>query len=110
MNTTYAPPAARTDHNSAGFRSAGAPPRNIRYTQLPEQSAAAAAPPPSCPYSDRQIEVLKLLAEGFSSAECAGVLEISTETVRTHRQHILHRSDRRNMVSLIVQAVRLNWI
>ncbi len=68
------------------------------------------APAQCCPYSSRQLEVLGLLAEGHSSAQVADVLQISTETVRTHRQHILHRSDRPNMLALIVQAVRHNWI
>lgn len=63
-----------------------------------------------CPYSNRQLEILKLLAEGKKTAEISNSLFISVDTVRTHRQHILQRSVRSNMTATVVDCVRKGWI
>ncbi len=122
MNTQTTPYSKSTDFDRSRFRFSNVRPQSLRpldtarpphsstQTTVPVAPSVEVAPPACCPYSERQLEILQLLAEGFSSAQVAEVLEISTETVRTHRQHILQRTDRRNMVSLIVQAVRQNWI
>lgn len=57
--------------------------------------------------SERQHEILALIADGNSYAEVGKVLYISTETVRTHAKQILRRlnaRDRAHAVSLAYQA------
>ena len=39
----------------------------------------------------RETEVLRLIALGFTSAEIAEQLHLSSRTVETHRAHILHK-------------------
>lgn len=50
----------------------------------------AAEPPPGAPddLSDREVEVLTLIARGFTNTEIAEQLYLSVRTVETHRSHI----------------------
>jgi two-component system, NarL family, response regulator NreC len=56
--------------------------------------------------SEREREVLQLIAEGRSSKEVADVLSISPATVETHRTHILQKLDVHNTAELVLYAVR----
>ncbi len=50
----------------------------------------ASEPPPGRPddLSDREVDVLRLIALGHTNAEIAGQLYLSVRTVETHRSHI----------------------
>lgn len=63
-----------------------------------------------CPFSSRQIEIIRLLAEGKTTTDISKALFISADTVRTHRQHILQRSGSTNMTATVVDCVRKGWI
>ncbi len=54
----------------------------------------------------REIEVLKLLAEGFSNKEIAKQLFISVKTVETHRHNIMEKLDLDNFADLIKYAIK----
>jgi two-component system, NarL family, nitrate/nitrite response regulator NarL len=54
----------------------------------------------------RQIEMLKLLAQGQSSKEIAYALGLSSKTVDVHRAHIMDRLGVRDLASLTRYAVR----
>jgi DNA-binding NarL/FixJ family response regulator len=41
--------------------------------------------------SDREIEVLRLVARGYSNSQMATVLSLSTSTVHHHIQHIYNK-------------------
>jgi len=56
--------------------------------------------------SDREREVLQIIAEGRSNKEVAGLLNISPTTVETHRAHILQKLDIHSIPELILYAVR----
>jgi DNA-binding NarL/FixJ family response regulator len=60
--------------------------------------------------SDREREILQLIAEGHSNKEVAELLSISTTTVETHRAHILHKLDVHNTAELVLYAVRKGLI
>jgi DNA-binding NarL/FixJ family response regulator len=60
--------------------------------------------------SEREREVLQLVAEGRSSKDVAGVLSLSPATVDTHRAHILQKLDLHNMAELVLFAVRQGLI
>ncbi|QHT68796.1 hypothetical protein GXP67_20145 [Rhodocytophaga rosea] len=55
-------------------------------------------------FSQREIEVLQLIKEGFSSKEIADTLSISINTVRNHRSNLFKKSHARNMVELLNYA------
>ncbi len=56
--------------------------------------------------SEREREVLQLIAEGNSNKEIAGRLYLSVYTVETHRKNILEKLQVRGTADLILYAVR----
>jgi DNA-binding NarL/FixJ family response regulator len=56
--------------------------------------------------SDREKEVLQLLAEGKTNKEVATVLNLSTHTVETHRTHIMQKLSLHNTAEIVLYAVR----
>jgi DNA-binding NarL/FixJ family response regulator len=56
--------------------------------------------------SDRESQVLQLVAEGRSTKEIAGELNITSKTVDTHRQHIMDKLGIRTIAELTKYAVR----
>ena len=56
--------------------------------------------------SEREREVLQLVAEGRSNKEAAEVLGLSPATVETHRSNILQKLDVHNTAELVLFAVR----
>ncbi|SIT83416.1 response regulator transcription factor [Pontibacter indicus] len=55
--------------------------------------------------SKRELEVLALVAEGYTNVEIADKLFTSKRTVETHRQNILEKTQAKNTASLIKYAV-----
>ena len=60
--------------------------------------------------SPREREILQLVAEGKSSKEVAGVLNLSVYTVETHRSNLMQKLNLRGIPELILYAVRKGLI
>lgn len=56
-------------------------------------------------FSKRELEIIKLIADGKESKEIAERLFISTLTVKTHRQKILKKSGCNNFVELVALGI-----
>jgi DNA-binding NarL/FixJ family response regulator len=56
--------------------------------------------------TDREREILQLLAEGRANKEVANLLNIGLTTVETHRGHILQKLSLHSTADLILYAVR----
>jgi len=56
--------------------------------------------------TDREREVLQLIAEGKTNKEVAVSLSVSVNTVETHRKHIMEKLDLHNTAELVRFAVR----
>jgi DNA-binding NarL/FixJ family response regulator len=61
---------------------------------------------PSDPLTPRELEIVKLVAEGRTSEEIAEALVISRKTVEHHRSHILEKLGMRDRVDLTRYAIR----
>jgi DNA-binding NarL/FixJ family response regulator len=62
------------------------------------------------PLTPRELEVLKLVAEGHTSDEIADLLVISRKTVDRHRANMLEKLGRRDRVDLTRYAIRRGLI
>lgn len=60
----------------------------------------------SSPLSDRELEVLRLFAEGLSYKETAAQLGISPRTVETHKNHLMEKMQVKSIVELVRKAIR----
>jgi DNA-binding NarL/FixJ family response regulator len=56
--------------------------------------------------SEREIEIIKLLAEGITSKEIADRLFISSRTVETHKNNIIKKLNLKNLVELLKYAIK----
>lgn len=63
-----------------------------------------ALPPELAALSERELEVLKLVARGLSNGEIAETLFLSPATVKTHVAHILQKLSLRDRVQAVVLA------
>lgn len=62
------------------------------------------------PLTKREKEILKMIAEGFSSQEIADKLFISLRTVDTHRLNINQKLDVKNTAGLVKEAIKRGLI
>jgi DNA-binding CsgD family transcriptional regulator len=58
----------------------------------------------------KEMEVLKWMAEGFSSKQIADKMQISQHTVNNHRKNMLEKTNCLNSAELITYALRQNWL
>lgn len=56
--------------------------------------------------TEREREVLQLLAEGKSNKEAAAILDVSVYTVDTHRMHLMQKLNLHNTAEIVLYAVR----
>jgi two-component system response regulator NreC len=60
--------------------------------------------------TDREREVLTLIAEGMTNQQIAGKLYISIKTVQTHRAHIMEKLNLHDRTELVRYAIRKGLI
>ena len=73
---------------------------------LDKNSGTGVASQPSPKLTQREREVIQLLAEGKSSKEVACLLNLSTKTAETHRSNIMRKLDFHSIRDLVVYAVK----
>lgn len=56
--------------------------------------------------TEREKEILQLLAEGKTNKEVAALLDLSAYTVETHRTNLMQKLDLHNTAELVLYAVR----
>lgn len=57
-------------------------------------------------FSEREIEVLDLVCKGLSTKEIADKLFISSRTVEKHRANLMTKTDAKNIIEVIIYAVK----
>ncbi|WP_424216819.1 response regulator (plasmid) [Streptomyces sp. BI20] len=67
-------------------------------------------PPPRRAVTEREEEILKLVAEGYTSREIGDLLTISPKTVERHRANILQKLGLRDRLELTRYAIRVGLI
>jgi DNA-binding NarL/FixJ family response regulator len=99
--------ACRATMRGETFLHAGAVSALVRDFLERSKRGEAATPDPLTP---RELEVVKLVAEGHTSDEIAEVLVISRKTVDRHRANILEKLEMRDRVDLTRYAIRRGLI
>ncbi|MFD9908301.1 response regulator [Streptomyces sp. NPDC059063] len=77
-----------------------------KYLDLVRQGGAL----PRKAITDREEEILKLVAEGHTSKEIGDLLTISAKTVERHRANLLHKLGLRDRLALTRYAIRAGLI
>lgn len=71
-----------------------------------ELNQPASRPPTTDPLTEREVEVLRLVAQGLSNDDIAERLVVSERTIRTHVSHILDKLHLANRTQMALYAVR----
>jgi len=65
---------------------------------------------PGTPLTQREVEIMQLLAAGKSNKEVAATIGVSTRTVESHRNHIMHKMSFTSFSDLVRFAIRNNLV
>jgi DNA-binding NarL/FixJ family response regulator len=82
---------------------------DVAREAMREQTGSATPGQAADPYealTDREKQVLKLVAEGHSNKEVAELLDISVKTAMSHREHIMQKLDLHSRTDLIRFAIQ----
>lgn len=60
--------------------------------------------------SERENEIIKLIAEGQTNAQIADLLFLSNHTINTHRKNILSKLGVKNTAGIVMYAVKTNLV
>src|SRR4051794_14258947 len=60
--------------------------------------------------SDREEEVLRLIARGFTNREIAAQLDVSVKTVETHRARAMEKLGLESRADIVGHAIRWGWL
>jgi DNA-binding NarL/FixJ family response regulator len=95
--------------------------RLLRHFQVAPGEPPRPASPPSPggspqeepalrPLSERETEILQLIAKGVSNSEAARLLNLSKATIRTHLEHIYQKLEVTNRVEAVTEGIRKGLI
>jgi DNA-binding NarL/FixJ family response regulator len=73
-------------------------------------NALSKTDPPVDPLTDRERQVLQLVAEGKTTKKIASILGLSVKTAESHRTRIMHKLDIHETASLVRYAIRRGLI
>lgn len=60
--------------------------------------------------SEREVEIIKLIAEGNTNGQIAEILHLSPHTINTHRKNIMGKLGTKNTAGIVMYAVKTNLV
>ena len=60
--------------------------------------------------SDREMEIIKLIAEGNTNSQIADLLHLSPHTITTHRKNIMTKLGTKNTAGIVMYAVKTELV
>jgi DNA-binding NarL/FixJ family response regulator len=88
----------------------GDPNAPTETTPLPGSLGTSGAAGGPRPLSEREKEILQLIAKGVSNSEAARMLGVSKATIRTHLEHIYQKLEVTNRVEAVTEGIRKGLI
>jgi DNA-binding NarL/FixJ family response regulator len=80
--------------------------KRLREQTIQPPAEAEAAKAPDVELTQREAEVLQLIAEGYANKQIAAELGLSVKTVEKHRQQVMQKLDIHNIAGLVRHAVQ----
>ena len=99
-----------TEPLPAAVPQAAAAPEAVPAQAAAAQAATSPEEPLLKPLSDREREILQLIAKGVSNSEAARLLNLSKATIRTHLEHIYRKLEVTNRVEAVTEGIRKGLI
>jgi DNA-binding NarL/FixJ family response regulator len=99
--------AIRAVHHGAGVIDPAVAGRLLDRMRTQEAQPANASRPP---FGAAQLDILRLMSEGFSNREIASRVHLSENTVKSHVQDIFRKLEVRNRVEAALRATREGWV
>ncbi|MFC3771725.1 response regulator [Paenibacillus sp. GCM10012303] len=84
--------------------------RELAFRILKELSPMSANKAQASPLTNREREILGLVAKGLSNKDISSKLDISEHTVKNHLKNILHKLHMENRVQLARYAYEQGWM
>ena len=66
--------------------------------------------PPGDALSDREEEVLRLIARGFTNREIAAQLDVSVKTIETHKARAMEKLGLESRAAIVAYAIQWGWL
>jgi len=60
--------------------------------------------------SDREMEIIVLISEGYTNGQIAEMIHLSTHTINTHRKNIMSKLGVKNTAGIVMYAVKTNLV
>ena len=60
--------------------------------------------------TEREMEIIKLISEGYTNGQIADMLFLSSHTVGTHRKNIMQKLGVKNTAGIVMYAVKTNIV
>jgi len=77
---------------------------------MPTPGLPDTAPGTPCPLTPRQLDVVRLAAEGLIKREIGERLHLSMDMVKHHMTEVMRRTGTTNTTSAVAAALRRGWI
>ncbi len=77
---------------------------------MPYGAASGRRRPEPCPLSAREVQILRVLAEGKVYKQIAAELGLSTSTVRTHLHNIYGKIGAVDRAQAVLMATERGWL
>ena len=85
--------------------------RRIHSNPTPRNtSSRPRVPAPGVRLTQRELEVLQLIADGLASRQIARALYVSDDTVKTHVSHVLNKLGATSRANAVAIAIRSGLI
>ena len=109
--------AERADRAAAGHPRGGGRravprfhPHVARHRRVPGARRASGRARRAATISERESEVLRLIASGYSNKEIAAQLDLSVKTVEAHKANAMRKLDLNGRIDIVEYAVLQGWL